>query len=59
MDTEIIRSRASIRKYTGEDIPREILADILDCGRWAPSGMNNQPWMFITVTDREVLNQLA
>lgn len=38
--------RRSIRKYTGEPVSREALLQILEAGRWAPSGKNNQPWKF-------------
>lgn len=47
---EAIRQRRSIRKYTDEDISREQLLAILEAGRWAPSGLNNQPWRFLVVT---------
>ncbi len=57
--TEFIKSRASIRTFTQQPIPREVLEDILECGRWAPSGLNNQPWFFITITNATILEQLA
>ncbi len=57
--TRSIKDRASIRKFTKQPIPREALEDILDCGRWAPSGLNNQPWFFISVTKPDTLEQLA
>jgi len=59
MSTDIIKTRASIRKFTKQPIPPEMLEDILDCGRWAPSGLNNQPWFFISVTNPDILDQLA
>ncbi|HON79613.1 MAG TPA: nitroreductase [Spirochaetota bacterium] len=57
-----IRERRSIRKYTGENIPDSIIEQILDAGRWAPSGLNNQPWRFAVVRDavfREKLSRLS
>ena len=51
-DNPIIRAlheRRSIRKYTDEPVSSEALAAILDAGRWAPSGLNNQPWRFLAV----------
>ncbi len=45
-----IYDRRSIRKYTDEPVTREELAAILDAGRWAPSGLNNQPWRFLVIT---------
>ena len=45
-----IRERRSVRKYTAEPVGREGLLAVLDAGRWAPSGKNNQPWRFLVVT---------
>jgi len=55
---EAIRKRRSVRKYTGDTIPRKDLEKIIDAGRFAPSGYNEQPWEFIVVTDREMIDQL-
>ncbi len=41
-----LHERRSIRKYTGDPVSGENLLQILDAGRWAPSGKNNQPWKF-------------
>jgi len=55
---EAIRRRRSVREYTGESIPREDLEKIIDAGRLAATGNNRQPWDFIVVTDREMIEQL-
>ena len=55
---EAIRKRRSVRKYTGEPIPREDLNKIVDAGRLAATGNNQQPWDFIVVTDREMIERL-
>ena len=55
---EAIRKRRSVRKYTGEPIPREDLKKIVDAGRLAATGSNRQPWDFIVVTDREMIERL-
>ncbi len=47
---ETILSRRSIRKYTGDQVSRDDILKILEAGRWAPSGLNNQPWRFLVVT---------
>jgi nitroreductase len=52
---EAIRTRRSIRKYTGEAIPREALEKIVDAGRLAATGSNRQPWDFVVVTDRATI----
>jgi nitroreductase len=55
---EAIRKRRSVRDYTGETIPREDLEKIVDAGRLAATGSNRQPWDFIIVTEREMIEQL-
>jgi nitroreductase len=55
---EAIRRRRSVRSYTGDPIPRENLEKIVDAARLAPSGHNRQPWEFIVVTDRSVIDKL-
>lgn len=55
---EAIRKRRSVRKYTGEPIPREDLETIVDAGRLAATGNNRQPWDFIVVTERAMIEQL-
>jgi len=44
---EAIKRRRSIRKYRPDPVPREIIEDIVDCGRLAPSARNDQPWEFV------------
>jgi nitroreductase len=55
---EAIHRRRSVRRYTGDPIPREDLEKIVDAGRLAASGNNRQPWDFIVVTDRAMIDRL-
>ncbi len=55
---EAIKRRRSIRKFTGELIPREDLEKIVDAGRLAATGGNRQPWTFIVITAREMIDKL-
>ena len=55
---EAIRKRRSVRRYTGDPIPREDMEKIIDAGRLAASGNNRQPWDFIVVTEREMIDRL-
>ena len=55
---EAIRKRRSVRKYTGEPIPKKDLEKIVDAGRLAATGSNQQPWDFIVVTDRAMIERL-
>jgi nitroreductase len=55
---EAIRKRRSVRAYTGDPIPRQDLITIVDAGRLAATGGNRQPWDFIVITNREMIDQL-
>ncbi len=58
MDTlEAIHKRRSIRKYSDDAIPKTDLETIVDAGRLAATGSNQQPWDFIVVTDRKMIEQ--
>jgi len=48
---EAIKQRRSIRQFTEQAIERELLEQILDAARWAPTAGNQQRWRFIVVTD--------
>ncbi len=41
---EAIKGRRSIRAFRADPIPREVIANLLEIARWAPSGANSQPW---------------
>lgn len=47
--TEAIRMRKSIRSFKPDPIPMEVLRDLLDTCRWAPSSRNTQPWELATL----------
>jgi nitroreductase len=55
---EAIRTRRSIRKFTGEPVPRPHIEMIVDAGRLAATGYNHQPWDFIVITQKEMIDQL-
>ena len=46
---DAIRLRRSIRRYTPEPVTTGEILAILEAGRWAPSGLNNQPWRFLAI----------
>ncbi len=56
---ETILSRRSIRSYTSEPVARSDITMILEAARWAPSGLNNQPWKFIVVQKGDTISKLA
>lgn len=56
---DLILSRRSIRKFTAEPVSEEMVEAVLEAGRWAPSGLNNQPWRFAVIRDPELKESLA
>lgn len=47
---EAIRGRRSIRQFRKDEIPGDVLEDILEAARWAPSWGNTQPWELHVLT---------
>jgi nitroreductase len=56
---QTILTRRSIRSYEQTPVEREKIELILQCGQFAPSGMNRQPWHFTVVLDRKVLDKIS
>jgi nitroreductase len=59
MSIDLILSRRSIRHYENKDIPEEVLQQILETGRQAPSAINRQPIHFVIVNDHDILKNLC
>lgn len=53
-----IMTRTSVRRFTSEPIGKDTLETIVKAGMAAPTAMNLQPWAFVVVTDRAVLDSL-
>jgi nitroreductase len=56
---EAIHTRASVRTLKSCSITEQELEQVLDAGRRAPSGYNRQPWEFVLVRDRKILDRLG
>ena len=56
---EIIMARKSVRSYTSRPVEKEKVDIMLKAAMAAPSAVNKQPWSFIVIDDKEVLNHLA
>ena len=50
---ETIQQRRSIRKFLDKPVPTEMINEMLEAARLAPSASNRQPWRFIVVTDKK------
>ena len=55
---ESIFKRRSIRKYTDKVVPDELIEKIIRAGMAAPSAGNEQPWHFVVINDRSVLDAI-
>ncbi len=54
-----ILERTSVRRYADKPVSDEKVTAILHAAMSAPSGVNKQPWEFVVVSDKELLQQLA
>ena len=55
--SDVIKSRYSVRKFTDEKVSQEMIAEILEVGRIAPSAGNHQPTA-VCVLDEEKIERL-
>jgi nitroreductase len=56
---EAIRGRRSIRKYEHKSIPQDVMEELLESMRTAPSANNGQRWSMVVVTDDETKRKLV
>ena len=56
---ENIMTRTSIRQYKDQPVEQEKIEIMLKAAMAAPTAMNLQPWHFIVITDKKVIDQLA
>jgi len=59
---EFIKTRKSSRNFIYKKIDKEVILNILECARWAPSGNNSQPWRVCIVihpTVKRMLSELS
>ncbi len=55
---QAILSRRSVRTYTGEPVPEHLIKELLEAAMSAPSAGNEQPWHFIVIKDRQILDDI-
>lgn len=55
----LLQNRRSVRKYQARTVSRELIEQVLEAARWAPSPHGRQPWRFVVLTRQEVKMQLA
>ncbi len=53
-----VLNRRSVRNFKDKPVPEHLVRRVLEAGRFAPSAGNCQPWKFIVVSDRALLNEM-
>jgi nitroreductase len=56
---DLVQQRRSIRAFTTDPVADELVDQIIEAARWAPSGANSQPWEFVVVRDQEMKHRIA
>jgi nitroreductase len=56
---QMILSLRSVRHFTGQPLPEEVIGRILQAARWTGSAKNTQPWQFVLVRERQTLKALS
>ncbi|MBS1601510.1 MAG: nitroreductase [Bacteroidetes bacterium] len=54
-----IYERRAIRKYKDRTVSRDLIEELLEAGRMAPSAMNKQPWHFYVLTDKDAIQAFS
>lgn len=55
---ETLMTRRSIRHYTGDPVSEEVAGTLLRAAMAAPSAGNAQPWLFIVIRERALLDRI-
>jgi len=55
---DTIRNRRSIRKYLTNPVEKQLIDKLLEAAMYAPSARNEQPWHFIVIDKRELLDEI-
>lgn len=56
---DAIRSRRAVRQFSSESVPEDVIHQIIEAGGRSQSSKNTQPWQFILIQDRAMLEKLA
>jgi nitroreductase len=55
---QLMRRRRSVRDFSPDPVPMEVLVDLVSTAAQAPSGANRQPWRFVLVTDPDTRKKI-
>jgi nitroreductase len=51
-------ARRSVRFFSPEPVPFELIENAIRCAALAPSGANQHPWRFVVVQDLDIKHQI-
>ena len=57
--SDVIAGRRAVREYTGEPVDEARITALIDAAIQAPSAVNEQPWAFRVVRDRELMTRIS
>jgi iodotyrosine deiodinase len=55
---ELLQARRSVRRFSSEPVPWELIENAIRAAGTAPSGAHQQPWTFVVVSDPETKRRL-
>lgn len=55
---EKMKTRRTVREFSEQQIPEEVIVNILKTAATSPSGANKQPWFFYVIKDRELKRKI-
>ena len=50
---DAIKNRFSVRAYTDQEVPKDVISNIINLAKCAPSGVNSQPWKVYVLLDEK------
>lgn len=56
---EVAKTRRSVRHFSTEPVPREVIEGAIRVAGTAPSGAHRQPWYFVAISDPELKRQIC
>lgn len=56
---EAVFTRRSVRNFLDKPVPEPLIRRVLEAGRFAPSAGNSQPWKFIVITDKALIEEMG
>ena len=50
---DAIKNRFSVRAFTDQEVPKDVISNIINLAKCAPSGVNSQPWKVYVLLDEK------